>query len=129
MIDLSDFFGESSPLKQFLPGFQPRAGQAWMAEAVAEAIAETGKLVVEAGSSEERVTVTVAQAVSTVELSSSDGDGEIAVSETVQFTAVARDANGFVIAGKSAVWATSNAAVLSVLGTGALTADGTGQYS
>ena len=49
MTDLSEFFGESSPLKTFLPGFQPRAGQAWMAEAVAEAIADCGKLVVEAG--------------------------------------------------------------------------------
>ncbi len=49
MTDLSEFFGESSPLKQHLPGFQPRAGQAWMAEAVAEAIAGCGKLVVEAG--------------------------------------------------------------------------------
>jgi ATP-dependent DNA helicase DinG len=47
--DLSEFFGESSPLKTLLPGFQPRAGQAWMAEAVAEAIAGRGKLVVEAG--------------------------------------------------------------------------------
>jgi ATP-dependent DNA helicase DinG len=46
---LSEFFGPDSPLKQYLPGFQPRAGQAWMAEAVAEAIAESGKLVVEAG--------------------------------------------------------------------------------
>ena len=49
MIDLSEFFGEFSPLKQHLPGFQPRAGQAWMAEAVAEAIARCDKLVVEAG--------------------------------------------------------------------------------
>ncbi len=49
MTDLSEFFGESSPLKAFLPGFQPRAGQAWMAEAVAEAIAGCDKLVVEAG--------------------------------------------------------------------------------
>ena len=49
MTDLSKFFGADSPLKQFLPGFQPRAGQAWMAEAVAEAIADSGKLVVEAG--------------------------------------------------------------------------------
>ena len=43
------FFGESSPLKQHLPGFQPRAGQAWMAEAVAEAIERSDRLVVEAG--------------------------------------------------------------------------------
>ena len=49
MTDLSEFFGESSPLTTLLPGFQPRAGQAWMAEAVAEAIADRGKLVVEAG--------------------------------------------------------------------------------
>ena len=49
MIDLSDFFAEQSPLKDLLPGFQPRPGQAWMAEAVAEAIASNDKLVVEAG--------------------------------------------------------------------------------
>jgi ATP-dependent DNA helicase DinG len=47
--DLSEFFGENSPLKTLLPGFQPRAGQAWMAEAVAETIANFDKLVVEAG--------------------------------------------------------------------------------
>jgi ATP-dependent DNA helicase DinG len=47
--DLSEFFGEHSPLTEHLPGFQPRAGQAWMAEAVAETIAGSGKLVVEAG--------------------------------------------------------------------------------
>jgi len=49
VIDLSDFFAEQSPLKELLPGFQPRAGQAWMAEAVAETIANLDKLVVEAG--------------------------------------------------------------------------------
>jgi len=47
--NLTEFFGEKSPLKELLPGFQPRAGQAWMAEAVAEAIAKSDKLVVEAG--------------------------------------------------------------------------------
>jgi len=46
---LSEFFGENSPLKTLLPGFQPRAGQTWMAEAVAETIANLDKLVVEAG--------------------------------------------------------------------------------
>lgn len=49
MTELTDFFGASSPLKKHLPGYQPRAGQAWMAEAVAEAMATAGKLVVEAG--------------------------------------------------------------------------------
>jgi len=49
VIDLSEFFGDESPLKKLLPGFQPRAGQAWMAEAVAETIANRDKLVVEAG--------------------------------------------------------------------------------
>ena len=49
MIDLSTFFGDASPLKELLPGYQPRAGQAWMAEAVAETIANVDKLVVEAG--------------------------------------------------------------------------------
>ena len=47
--ELTDYFGPQSPLKRHLPGFQPRAGQAWMAEAVAEAIAGAGQLVVEAG--------------------------------------------------------------------------------
>jgi ATP-dependent DNA helicase DinG len=46
---LTDFFGDHSPLKDLLPGFTPRAGQGWMAEAVAEAIAARSKLVVEAG--------------------------------------------------------------------------------
>jgi ATP-dependent DNA helicase DinG len=46
---LSDFFGDDSPLQTYLPGFQPRAGQAWMAESVAEAIANLDKIVVEAG--------------------------------------------------------------------------------
>ena len=49
MIDLSEFFGDDSPLKEHLPGFQPRAGQAWMAEAVAETIANLDRLVIEAG--------------------------------------------------------------------------------
>ncbi len=49
MTELSEYFGPESPLKQHLPGFQPRAGQAWMAEAVAEAIAGAERLVVEAG--------------------------------------------------------------------------------
>ena len=49
MTDLSEFFGEHSPLKELLPGFQPRAGQAWMSEAVAETIANLDKLIVEAG--------------------------------------------------------------------------------
>ena len=46
---LPEFFGNASPLKELLPGFQPRAGQAWMAEAVADAIAAADKLVIEAG--------------------------------------------------------------------------------
>ncbi len=46
---LTEFFGDQSPLKELLPGFMPRAGQGWMAEAVAEAIANRDKLVVEAG--------------------------------------------------------------------------------
>ena len=46
---LTEFFGADSPLKAHLPGFQTRDGQAWMAEAVAEAIASSGRLVVEAG--------------------------------------------------------------------------------
>lgn len=49
MTSLPEFFGDQSPLKRMLPGFQPRAGQAWMAEAVAEAIATSDKLVIEAG--------------------------------------------------------------------------------
>ena len=49
MRELSDYFGPDSPLKAHLPGFQPRAGQSYMAEAVAEAIARSSQLVVEAG--------------------------------------------------------------------------------
>ena len=49
MTSLPEFFGDHSPLKKMLPGFQPRAGQAWMAEAVADAIATSDKLVIEAG--------------------------------------------------------------------------------
>ena len=49
MQDLAEFFGPSSPLQSLLPGFQPRAGQAWMAEAVADALAKNEQLVVEAG--------------------------------------------------------------------------------
>ncbi|MDA0706923.1 MAG: ATP-dependent DNA helicase [Proteobacteria bacterium] len=49
MISLAEFFSIDSPLQDLLPGFQPRAGQAWMAEAVADTIANGGKLVVEAG--------------------------------------------------------------------------------
>ncbi|NNF41117.1 MAG: ATP-dependent DNA helicase [Woeseiaceae bacterium] len=49
VVSLTAFFGPDSPLKAHLPGFQPREGQAWMAEAVAEAIASAGQLVVEAG--------------------------------------------------------------------------------
>jgi len=49
VIKLTEYFGEHSPLKDLLPGFAPRAGQGWMAEAVAEAIANRDKLVVEAG--------------------------------------------------------------------------------
>ena len=49
MTDFTEFFGAHSPLEKLLPGFQPRAGQAWMAEAVAETIANNGKLIVEAG--------------------------------------------------------------------------------
>ena len=49
MHDLTEFFGPDSPLKDALPGFQPRDGQAWMAEAVADTLAQSGHLVVEAG--------------------------------------------------------------------------------
>ena len=49
MSKLSEFFGPESPLIKALPGFQPRAGQALMAEAIAESIHDCGHLVVEAG--------------------------------------------------------------------------------
>jgi len=49
MHDLTEFFGPDSPLKESLPGFQPRDGQAWMAEAVADTLQLPGQLVVEAG--------------------------------------------------------------------------------
>ncbi len=46
---LSEFFGDQSPLLKLLPGFQARAGQAWMAETVAETLANFDKVIVEAG--------------------------------------------------------------------------------
>lgn len=49
MQDFSEFFGADSPLAALLPGFRPRAGQAWMADAVADAIDNCERLVVEAG--------------------------------------------------------------------------------
>ncbi len=49
MHNLTEFFGPDSPLKSALPGFQPREGQAWMAESVADALQNSGQLVVEAG--------------------------------------------------------------------------------
>ncbi len=49
MHDLTEFFGPGGPLKAALPGFQPRDGQAWMAEAVADTLTSSGQLVVEAG--------------------------------------------------------------------------------
>jgi len=49
VISLTEFFGAGSPLIPHLPGFQPRVGQAWMAEAVAETIDNSSQLVVEAG--------------------------------------------------------------------------------
>jgi len=49
MHDLTEFFGPDSPLKKSLPGYQPREGQAWMAEAVADTLSGSGQLVVEAG--------------------------------------------------------------------------------
>lgn len=47
--NLSEYFGQNSPLQDYLPGFQVRQGQSWMAEAVAQAIDESTQLVVEAG--------------------------------------------------------------------------------
>jgi len=49
VLSLTEFFGSASPLQSLLPGFQPRAGQGWMAEAVAEAIEKRSHLIVEAG--------------------------------------------------------------------------------
>ena len=49
MINLTEFFGPSSPLDELLNGFQSRQGQADMAEEVAYAINEEQHLVVEAG--------------------------------------------------------------------------------
>lgn len=49
MLPLSDFFADDSPLEALLPGFRARAGQAWMADAIAETIEDGGQLVVEAG--------------------------------------------------------------------------------
>lgn len=49
MTDLSRIFGETGPLSAAIPGFRPRAQQLEMAQRVAQAIAENGVLVAEAG--------------------------------------------------------------------------------
>lgn len=49
MRSLTDLLGPDGPLARVLPGFAPREQQQEMAEAVAEAIAGQGQLVVEAG--------------------------------------------------------------------------------
>ena len=49
MNSLTEYFGTSSPLVSLLPGFQPRNGQAWMAQAVSDAINSNENLVIEAG--------------------------------------------------------------------------------
>ena len=49
MNSLTEYFGTSSPLVSLLPGFQPRNGQAWMAQAVSDAINSYENLVIEAG--------------------------------------------------------------------------------
>ncbi|HEX2139102.1 MAG TPA: ATP-dependent DNA helicase [Woeseiaceae bacterium] len=49
MTSLRQYFAAGSPLEKWLPGFQPRAGQFAMAEAVAAALDARGKLVIEAG--------------------------------------------------------------------------------
>ena len=49
MANVSDFFAPGSPLGDHLPAFQPRPGQAAMAEVVADALEHRGRLVVEAG--------------------------------------------------------------------------------
>jgi ATP-dependent DNA helicase DinG len=48
-LELAEWFAADSPLGASLDGFAPRAGQAEMAEAIAEAIAAGDNLVVEAG--------------------------------------------------------------------------------
>jgi ATP-dependent DNA helicase DinG len=47
--ELEHFFGPDSPLARWLPGFQPRAGQGAMAQAVADALAAREALLIEAG--------------------------------------------------------------------------------
>ncbi len=49
MQSFRDLFGDESPLAATVPGFRPRAAQAMMAEAVADALATSEPLVIEAG--------------------------------------------------------------------------------
>ncbi|HEY9146674.1 MAG TPA: ATP-dependent DNA helicase [Thiobacillus sp.] len=49
MIDITDVFAATGLLARKLPGYAPRAAQRTMAEAVATALADGGRLVVEAG--------------------------------------------------------------------------------
>jgi len=49
VLNLTNFFGVSSPLKSFLSGFKPRQGQANMSEDVLYAIENKQRLIIEAG--------------------------------------------------------------------------------
>ncbi|MBV9698088.1 MAG: ATP-dependent DNA helicase [Gammaproteobacteria bacterium] len=49
MLDLQDIFGSDGPLQRALPDFRVRREQLRMAERVAQALAERGSLIVEAG--------------------------------------------------------------------------------
>ena len=49
MQELAELFGADGPLSSAMPGFVPRASQLRMAEHVAEALAQRGRLLVEAG--------------------------------------------------------------------------------
>lgn len=49
MLSPKQIFGPESPFEPLLKGFQPRDSQTWMAEAVTEAIEQSGMLIVEAG--------------------------------------------------------------------------------
>ena len=49
MINYKEFFSIDSPLKDILPGYKPRIEQEQMAQAVSDAIKDSDKLVVEAG--------------------------------------------------------------------------------
>ena len=80
------------------------------------------------GSAQGSATVTVSQAAATVRVTAA-ADTLVAIGDTVRLTAEALDANGHAVAGAEFAWASGDTLVVTVDGTGLVTAVGVGSAS